>query len=171
MPPSVRQSRPPLFGCGTTPARTEASENVAVSRVVAGWWLPGKREGHNEISISKSRLYIMLERIFPKKNFTVHVRFTFHIWKKWSVKWESHFTVFEWFECIAAQQQQPATAGPSADSQDCDLRSGKWESWKYIFRSLKFDLRTVNPRVKCEYIFWKNAATSGFVKSTATTGY
>ena len=38
----------------------------------------------------------------------------------------------------------------------CDLTSGKWESWKYIFWSLKFDLRTVNPRVKCGFIFWKN---------------
>ena len=43
-------SVPPIYRCKMQVWR----------RVVAGWWLPGKREGHNEISISKSRLYIML---------------------------------------------------------------------------------------------------------------
>jgi len=76
----------------------------------------------------------MLEPIFPKKIFTVHVWSMVHIWKKWSVKRESHFTDFYLSNFV---------------------RNVKWE-YVYIFQWSIWEVRNVKFCVKRELNFWKN---------------
>ena len=80
---------------------------------------------HFENSLVRCRwVDLLLEPIFPKKIFTVHVWSTVHIWKKWSVKRESHFTDFYLSNCVRNVKWEYTFFNG---------RYGKWEMWNFAW--------------------------------------